>query len=107
MFALFLCACGSDEFDVPKPYSGSLPKNPRSCADVRDQGEATASEVSIDGITAECVGEGVACSVDGLPGFSGVCFSGVPNAVCEKQRWTLKCDLDGGSTTPVDAAADG
>jgi hypothetical protein len=104
---VIMCACGDDGADVPKPFSGSLPENPRSCAEVRDQGSATSSQVVIAGAPAECVGEGVSCSVDGLQGFSGVCSSGVPNAVCEDQSWMLKCDLDAGTTSPVDAAADG
>lgn len=105
--ALFVFACGSEEFDVPKPFQGGLPENPRSCGEVRAEGSATDVQVLVDGAPAECVGDNVVCAVNDLPAFDGVCLTGLANAVCIAQKWAIRCDLDSGSVTPVDGGDGG
>jgi hypothetical protein len=100
-------ACGGEDADVPQFYHGTLPENPRTCGDVRDMGENEDGKVLIDGAPAECVGEGVTCSVADLPAFDGECSIGLPNAVCVTQHWAIRCDLDSGSATPVDGGDGG
>jgi hypothetical protein len=106
LLALLSFACGSEEFDVPKPFQGGLPENPRSCGEVRAEGSATDVQVLIDGAPAECVGDNVVCAVDDLPAFD-VCLTGLANAVCITQKWGIRCDLDSGSVTPVDGGDGG
>lgn len=107
IFACIAVACGSEEFDLPQPYHGSLPEDPRPCGDVRALGQNEDGKVLIDGVAAECVGDGVSCAVDDLPAFAGVCVTGVPNAVCVTQHWVIRCDLDSGGATPVDGGDGG
>lgn len=107
ILALFVFACGSEEFDVPKPYHGSLPDDPRTCGEVRASGSANEGQVLIDGEHAGCVGEEVVCAVSDLPPFQGVCLSGLANAVCITQHWSIRCDLDSGTALPVDGGDGG
>ena len=64
-------------------------------------------KILIDGAPAECVGEGVTCSIADVPAFDGECAIGLPNAVCVTQHWAIRCDLDSGSPTPVDGGDGG
>jgi hypothetical protein len=105
--ALFVFACGSEEFDVPKPFHGSLPDDPSTCGEVRASGSANEGQVIVDGKPATCVGEKVSCAVSDLPAFQGACLNGLANAVCITQTWGIRCDLDSGSATPVDGGDGG
>jgi hypothetical protein len=100
VLAVLALACGSEEFDVPSGYAGSLPDDPRACGDVRANGSVDGAEVIIDGQPAACVGDSVVCGVDDVPAFADACLTGVANAVCVTQKWAIRCDLDAGTSLP-------
>ncbi len=102
---LGLCACSGDTNPVPEPLTGTIPKDPRSCADIR-AGEVVNEQILVDGAAAECVGEGVTCGVSDQDAFANVCKLGLPNAECHDNLWRILCDLDAGTAQPTDAGAE-
>jgi hypothetical protein len=91
-------ACGAEEIPLPEyTLDASGVANPRTCEQAR-AGEPSGQNVVFEGEPAQCLGEGVRCSLDGVAAFAGECTLGVPTALCLDKLWRVRCDLLDAST---------
>jgi len=98
LLSFALAACSGEELHPPQFGSDAgAVENSRSCKEARE-GEPSGTVVFVDGQVANCVGDGVECSLADIAAFNGVCQVGKPAAICTQNRWQIACvDIDGGA----------
>ncbi|HMR12001.1 MAG TPA: hypothetical protein PKA88_39740 [Polyangiaceae bacterium] len=97
--ALLLLHCSGEE-QRPKELLPFPIDNSKSCSQVRG-GSAQKGRVIVDGEIARCFPDGLACAVDDVSAFDGVCDGEkAVEARCEQGFWALTCTDRGDSGTP-------
>ncbi len=90
---LVASGCGEDSRARPPIFEGDAVEDPKSCGELRGQGESTGSgALVIDGKAARCVGEGSRCALSDVSTFASACDVGeTAEASCQGTNWILQC----------------
>lgn len=95
-------ACGEESPERAPALEAPEVPNPKSCAALREQGQASSpGQVVVGGVAARCLSEGGLCSLQDVSAFAAACAAGeVREAACEQTYWLLRC------LAPSDAGPD-
>ncbi len=104
LVAALAWGCSGDEERPPELVTTGV-ENPKTCSQIRG-GAPEKGRVLLSGEVARCEPDGLACALDDVSAFDGVCEpEKAAEGSCEQAFWILTCEERPEAGAPKDAGS--